>query len=139
MAWLLDTNVLSELRRPKPDARVVAFVAGRPLDQLQYKDQEVAVVRSRQSVDIAAGQGGRDQGSACFMKTALAGGGATGSARGDVGSQLSCLGNRWALAGFSPCDDEEEPLKLFHSHVRIFSSHITVLSRVARSEKTTNA
>lgn len=32
--WLLDTNVLSELRRPRPDARVVAFVAQQPLTQL---------------------------------------------------------------------------------------------------------
>jgi toxin FitB len=32
--WLLDTNVLSELRRPKPSARVVAFVSGAPLDAL---------------------------------------------------------------------------------------------------------
>jgi predicted nucleic acid-binding protein len=30
--WLLDTNVLSELRRPRPDERVVAFVADTPLD-----------------------------------------------------------------------------------------------------------
>lgn len=29
-AVLLDTNVLSELARPKPDARVVAFVTGTP-------------------------------------------------------------------------------------------------------------
>jgi predicted nucleic acid-binding protein len=34
MAWLLDTNVLSELRRPKPNQRVVAFVDGCPLEQL---------------------------------------------------------------------------------------------------------
>src|SRR5664280_3283078 len=34
MAWLLDTNVLSELRRPKPEPKVVAFVADRPLGQL---------------------------------------------------------------------------------------------------------
>ncbi len=32
--WLLDTNVVSELRRPKPDKRVVAFVAGNSADQL---------------------------------------------------------------------------------------------------------
>lgn len=32
--WLLDTNVLSELRRPKPSKTVVAFVASRPLEQL---------------------------------------------------------------------------------------------------------
>jgi len=34
MAWLLDTNILSELRRPRPDPNVVAFVSGIPLDQL---------------------------------------------------------------------------------------------------------
>jgi predicted nucleic acid-binding protein len=34
MAWLLDTNVLSELRRPKPQQRVVEFVSQCPLDQL---------------------------------------------------------------------------------------------------------
>jgi toxin FitB len=34
MAWLLDTNVLSELRRPRPERKVVAFVTDRPLAQL---------------------------------------------------------------------------------------------------------
>jgi toxin FitB len=32
--WLLDTNVLSELRRPRPDPKVGAFVASQPLDLL---------------------------------------------------------------------------------------------------------
>ena len=32
--WLLDTNVLSELRRPKPNPEVVGFIASRPLDLL---------------------------------------------------------------------------------------------------------
>jgi toxin FitB len=32
--WLLDTNVLSELRRPKPNPKVLGFVAGKPLDLL---------------------------------------------------------------------------------------------------------
>lgn len=32
--WLLDTNVLSELRRPKPNGKVVAFVAAKPLELL---------------------------------------------------------------------------------------------------------
>jgi hypothetical protein len=30
--WLLDTNILSELRRPRPEPKVVAFVAAQPLD-----------------------------------------------------------------------------------------------------------
>ena len=32
--WLLDTNVLSELRRPKPNPKVVGFVASNSLDIL---------------------------------------------------------------------------------------------------------
>lgn len=32
--WLLDTNILSELRRPKPEAKVVAFVVAQPIEQL---------------------------------------------------------------------------------------------------------
>jgi toxin FitB len=32
--WLLDTNILSELRRPHPEQRVVDFVRGQPLDSL---------------------------------------------------------------------------------------------------------
>ncbi|HEX4365412.1 MAG TPA: type II toxin-antitoxin system VapC family toxin, partial [Rhodopila sp.] len=32
--WLLDTNILSELRRPQPEQRVVDFVRGQPLDLL---------------------------------------------------------------------------------------------------------
>lgn len=45
MAWLLDTNVLSELRRPKPDARVVAFVAGCPLQRLYISVVTLAEIR----------------------------------------------------------------------------------------------
>src|SRR5271170_7349899 len=45
MAWLLDTNVLSELRRPNPNARVVAFVAGCPLDQLSVSVVTLAEIR----------------------------------------------------------------------------------------------
>jgi predicted nucleic acid-binding protein len=32
--WLLDTNVLSELRRPRPEPKVIAFVAAQPLESL---------------------------------------------------------------------------------------------------------
>jgi predicted nucleic acid-binding protein len=34
MGWLLDTNVISELRRPCPEPRVVEFVNAQPLDEL---------------------------------------------------------------------------------------------------------
>src|SRR5690349_13492 len=45
MAWLLDTNILSELRRPKPEQRVVAFVAACPLEQLYVSVVTLAEIR----------------------------------------------------------------------------------------------
>jgi predicted nucleic acid-binding protein len=45
MAWLLDTNVLSELRRPRPEPRVVTFVADRPLEQLFVSAVTLAEIR----------------------------------------------------------------------------------------------
>ena len=45
MAWLLDTNVLSELRRPRPEQRVVPFVAGCPLEQLYISTVTLAEIR----------------------------------------------------------------------------------------------
>ncbi len=45
MAWLLDTNILSELRRPKAEQKVVAFVAGCPLDQLYISAVTLAEIR----------------------------------------------------------------------------------------------
>lgn len=43
--WLLDTNVLSELRRPKPSRRVVAFIAAQPLEQLHVSAGTLAEIR----------------------------------------------------------------------------------------------
>ena len=43
--WLLDTNVLSELRRPKPEPKVVAFVAAQPLDLLYVSAVTLAEIR----------------------------------------------------------------------------------------------
>lgn len=43
--WLLDTNVLSELRRPKPDAKVVQFVSGQSLDLLYVSIVTLAEIR----------------------------------------------------------------------------------------------
>ena len=45
MAWLLDTNILSELRRPKPEPRVVAFVTNQPLEQLHISVVTLAEIR----------------------------------------------------------------------------------------------
>ena len=43
--WLLDANVLSELRRPKPDHRVVAFVGSQPLEDLFISTVTLAEIR----------------------------------------------------------------------------------------------
>ena len=43
--WLLDTNVLSELRRPRPAPQVVAFVAGQALDLLFVSTVTLAEIR----------------------------------------------------------------------------------------------
>jgi hypothetical protein len=43
--WLLDTNVLSELRRPKPERKVVAFVSAQPLDLLHVSVVSLAELR----------------------------------------------------------------------------------------------
>lgn len=43
--WLLDTNVLSDVRRPKPSPKVVAFVAGQPLDTLFVSEVTLAEIR----------------------------------------------------------------------------------------------
>lgn len=45
IGWLLDTNVLSELRRAKPERRVVAFVAQQPLDSLYISAVTLAEIR----------------------------------------------------------------------------------------------
>lgn len=44
-SWLLDTNVLSELRRKKPDRNVVAFVASQPIDRLYVSTVTLAEIR----------------------------------------------------------------------------------------------
>ncbi len=43
--WLLDTNVISELRRPRPNPHVVAFVAAQPEDQLFLSEVTLAEIR----------------------------------------------------------------------------------------------
>lgn len=45
MAWLLDTNILSEIRRLKPEPKVLAFIAGRPLEQLYISTVTLAELR----------------------------------------------------------------------------------------------
>jgi toxin FitB len=43
--WLLDTNVLSELRRRKPEPKVVAFISTQPLDSLFISTVTLAEIR----------------------------------------------------------------------------------------------
>ena len=43
--WLLDTNVISELRRPRPSARVRGFVAGQQLEDLFISTVTLAEIR----------------------------------------------------------------------------------------------
>ena len=43
--WLLDTNILSELRRPKPEAKVLDFIAAQPLDLLYVSSATFAEIR----------------------------------------------------------------------------------------------
>ncbi len=43
--WLLDTNILSELRRLKPEPKVLTFVAAQPLDRLYVSTVSLAEIR----------------------------------------------------------------------------------------------
>jgi len=43
--WLLDTNILSELRRPKPERKLVAFIAAQPLERLYVSSVTFAEIR----------------------------------------------------------------------------------------------
>ncbi|MEP6652251.1 MAG: type II toxin-antitoxin system VapC family toxin [Myxococcales bacterium] len=43
--WLLDTNILSELRRPKPERKVVTFITEQPLEHLFVSAVTFAEIR----------------------------------------------------------------------------------------------
>jgi len=43
--WLLDTNILSELRRPRPEPKVTAFVAAQTLESLYVSTVTLAEIR----------------------------------------------------------------------------------------------
>ena len=43
--WLLDTNILYELQRPRPEPKVVSFVAAQPLDRLFVSEVTFAEIR----------------------------------------------------------------------------------------------
>ncbi|HUA25735.1 MAG TPA: PIN domain-containing protein, partial [Steroidobacteraceae bacterium] len=43
--WLLDTNILSELRRPRPELKVRTFIAAQPLELLHLSVVTLAEIR----------------------------------------------------------------------------------------------
>ena len=43
--WLLDTNVISELRKPRPEKKVRAFLASHPLGTLYVSNVTLAEIR----------------------------------------------------------------------------------------------
>jgi toxin FitB len=43
--WLLHTNILSELRRTKPEPKVTAFIAAQPLESLYVSTVTLAEIR----------------------------------------------------------------------------------------------
>lgn len=43
--WLLDTNILSELRRARPEPKVLAFIAAQPLEHLYVSTVTFAEIR----------------------------------------------------------------------------------------------
>ena len=43
--WLLDTNILSEIRKPRPEPKVLAFIAGTPLSDLYVSAVTFAELR----------------------------------------------------------------------------------------------
>lgn len=55
--WLLDTNVLSELRRPRPEPRVVDFITRQPLEQLY--PSAVVFAEIRFGIELVADPGKR--------------------------------------------------------------------------------
>lgn len=42
--WLLDTNVVSELRKPKPDSKVINFIAAQPGEMMFVTDVTLAEI-----------------------------------------------------------------------------------------------
>ena len=43
--WLLDTNVVSELRRPRPDQKVLAFLESQQIETLYISTVSLAEIR----------------------------------------------------------------------------------------------
>jgi predicted nucleic acid-binding protein len=59
IGWLLDTNVLSELRRPRPEPKVLAFIKDKPLDLLYISSVTLAEIRF--GIELVADAGRRGE------------------------------------------------------------------------------
>jgi predicted nucleic acid-binding protein len=60
MAWLLDTNIISETRRLKPEPKVLAFIADHPLEELYIS--VVTLVELRFGIELLTqGDSRRDE------------------------------------------------------------------------------
>ena len=57
MAWLLDTNILSEGRKPGPERRVTAFYDTQPLNQIYISVVNIAEIRF--GIELQEGPTGR--------------------------------------------------------------------------------
>lgn len=57
MAWLLDTNILSELRRPRPEPKVVDFIERKPLRELYISVVTIEGRVIQVQIDIVAETG----------------------------------------------------------------------------------
>jgi toxin FitB len=58
-SWLLDTNILSELRRPRPEPMVVNFIAARPPKKLYISSVTLAEIRF--GIELVADAGKRSE------------------------------------------------------------------------------
>jgi toxin FitB len=58
-SWLLDTNILSELRRSRPEPMVVNFIAARPLEKLYISSVTLAEIRF--GIELVADAGKRSE------------------------------------------------------------------------------
>jgi predicted nucleic acid-binding protein len=59
MAWLLDTNILSEIRRLRPEPKVLAFIASCPLDELYISVVTLAEIRF--GIELVSERNRRDE------------------------------------------------------------------------------
>ena len=57
--WLLDTNILSELRRKKPEPKVIDFIASQPLESLHISSVTLAEIRF--GIELLADAGRRSE------------------------------------------------------------------------------